>query len=350
MQVISAISGAFLSNIGFDRAMVPVHQVKVHLEPGDIIQASATMEVTDTAQTPVGGWMDIELTSDPVSNRLLPLTQPLGVLGGAGTNITPEMHHYNFDVDGSFGVFNGPAGDYYVTQNLQEIEGESRYNYPASLKIDMPSSGITGSFLDVTILRPDAPDGTVAIPETPMQNAIVGQAGRDTFLQDTIHNVTAPEVPGGNIYKWDGTADAPVLLGNPGSDWSAVGAGMDGEQEALLLQNAAGEVWEWLLNGNQISASQMLGTPGSDWRVVGTGNFEPANLDVLLQSSSSGEVWEWQTHDGKINVSQSMGSPGSDWHVVGTGQDTVRLQSNMTGHDWQWTINGGGSIAASVPL
>jgi hypothetical protein len=56
-----------------------------------------------------------------------------------------------------------------------------------------------------------------------------------------------------------------------GAGWHLVGTGDhngDGKSHILMQNSASGGIWQWLMNGNQIMASNSVGNPGTSWPVA----------------------------------------------------------------------------------
>ena len=148
-------------------------------------------------------------------------------------------------------------------------------------------------------------------------------------------------------------------------------ADLNGDGKAdILLQNDSGQIWQWLMSGNQIMASNPIGNPGQGWSVMATGDASlrgtPNGDDpFIFMQNAVGEVWGWagdpflpgaslanELHSGAV------ADPGQGWHVVGAadisgnGIPSVLLQSD-SGQVWEWSsdvstiLNDNGSYVPS---
>ncbi len=169
----------------------------------------------------------------------------------------------------------------------------------------------------------------------------------------------------GAIFEWqmDGTTlTSSNFVAGLGTDWSVQPASSarpaaddfngDGKSD-LLIQNSSGALFEWQMNGNTITSSNFVAGLGTDWKVVGTGDFNgDAKSDILVQDTVSGALFEWQMNGSSIASSGYVAGLGADWKVVGTGdfngdaKSDILVQDTVSGALFEWQMNGS-SIASS---
>ena len=97
---------------------------------------------------------------------------------------------------------------------------------------------------------------------------------------------------------------------------SAVNRDFNGDGKAdILLQNAAGVLYELLLNGTTIIGQHALTGLGTVWKLVGVGDFNgDGKADILLQHTS-GVLYEWLLNGPTVIGQGSPGSIGTVWQV-----------------------------------
>jgi hypothetical protein len=164
---------------------------------------------------------------------------------------------------------------------------------------------------------------------------------------------------GGQVWQWLMNANqiaSSARVGSPGSSWHVVGAGRftGAALSDVLMQNDSGDIWEWQMSGSNIASSAQIGNPGASWHVVGIGAFTNSGKDDILMQNDSGDVWEWQMNGNQIVSSAEVGNPGEAWHVVGTGDFTGSGISDVLfqkddGAVLEWQMNGN-QVAASGGL
>ncbi|GAC1337650.1 MAG: hypothetical protein NVSMB26_24860 [Beijerinckiaceae bacterium] len=116
----------------------------------------------------------------------------------------------------------------------------------------------------------------------------------------------------------------------------------DGKSD-ILWSDTAGDVVQWLMNGQSVLSSSFLG--GSPWTVVGTGDFNGnGRWDLLWQNSSTGNVVEWDMNGSTVLSSGLIGG-NNDWVIAGTGdfngdgKSDLLWRQNSTGALVEWDMN-----------
>ncbi|MFI5015379.1 MAG: NF038122 family metalloprotease [Hyphomicrobiales bacterium] len=243
------------------------------------------------------------------------LTHAMGRI--AGENL--DMFRFNENMSGNRvygGAVPAPAGAYF------SIDGG------ATKLADFGINSDPGDFLNTGIQGPD-----------PFNETIGGSSmtAADLTLMDVLgFTRSAASFQGPN--------------GVPNPDFN-------GDHKAdLLWQNDDGEVWQSLMSGSQVIASNDLGNGGNPaWHVVATGDFTGSGKSGLLWQNDDGHVWETQLNGNQIVNSLDLGNAGNPaWHVVtaadmnGDGKSDIIWQ-NDDGHVWESQMNGG-SVINSLDL
>jgi hypothetical protein len=190
-------------------------------------------------------------------------------------------------------------------------------------------------------------------PRRPRFNA--GGSSPDALMQNTAGQVSVWEMNGNNII-----GGGPVA--NPGPNWQAIGTGDfndDGHSDALM-QNIAGQVSVWEMNGNTIIGGGPVANPGPNWQAIGTGDFNDNGHSDILMQNADGQVSVWEMDGNTIIGGGPVADPGPNWRAVGTGDfnhdghSDILMQNTGTGQVSVWEMNGhtmigGGPVANPGP-
>jgi len=117
----------------------------------------------------------------------------------------------------------------------------------------------------------------------------------------------------------NGQPAAMVDIGNPGGNWALKGVGdFNGDgQSDLLLQDGAGNVGIWALNGSSVIGGGVVADPGGTWQFAGVGDYTgDGHADILFQDAS-GDLAIWEMNGTRIVGGGEIGNPGSQWRVLG---------------------------------
>jgi hypothetical protein len=84
-------------------------------------------------------------------------------------------------------------------------------------------------------------------------------------------------------------------------------------------QNDSGQVWQWLMNGSLVTASNGVGDPGSPWHVAGTSDFNSDGKADITQNDSD-QIWQWLMNGNRIVSSNDLGNAANPGlHVTAQG-------------------------------
>jgi autotransporter-associated beta strand protein len=120
----------------------------------------------------------------------------------------------------------------------------------------------------------------------------------------------------------------------------------DGKAD-VLLRNANGGVYDWLMNGPGIAGSNFLGIMDNTWSIIGTGDFGGDGKADILWQKSDGTVVIWQMNSsGGVASTTNLGvvNPAA-WSLLdvgdynGDGKADVLLRS-AAGSVADWLMNG----------
>ncbi|MBR0757879.1 VCBS repeat-containing protein [Bradyrhizobium jicamae] len=125
----------------------------------------------------------------------------------------------------------------------------------------------------------------------------------------------------------------------------------DARSDLMTISNAAHTVFEWQMNGTQISASVTVGTinAAAGWNYIGNGDFNgDGKTDMLFINSTTHGVAEWLLDGGQVTANPQIGTynAAGGWSYTGTGDfngdgktDLLFLNS-MTHGVAVWQIDG----------
>src|SRR5262249_20460742 len=121
----------------------------------------------------------------------------------------------------------------------------------------------------------------------------------------------------------------------PDGSWSLLGAGdFNGDGAAdMLWRQGAGAIYDWTMNGAQVTASQAVSSqgnviaPDASWTVAGLGDFDGDHkTDLLWRQAGTGALVEWFMDGAQVASSSNIiaGSggqprPDSSWTIAGLG-------------------------------
>jgi hypothetical protein len=90
----------------------------------------------------------------------------------------------------------------------------------------------------------------------------------------------------------------------------------DGRSDILWHNDANGQVVLWEMNGTKILRNSTAGWTAQGWDVIDTGDFNhDGRADILLQNAA-GALAEWHMDGNTVLASQGVGSVSTDWHVI----------------------------------
>ncbi len=127
----------------------------------------------------------------------------------------------------------------------------------------------------------------------------------------------------------------------------------DGKSD-ILLQDANGDCYVWLMNGLNATASAKVGwtPPNNGWTVAGTGDFNgDGKSDILLRDGSNGDCFVWEMDGLNLLSDKSHGyvgwkPPNTNWTVAGVGdfngdgKSDILLRDGSNGDCFVWEMNG----------
>jgi hypothetical protein len=247
------------------------------------------------------------------------------------------------------------GGGFSLTGTVAQVQAALQsLVFTPTASLSKPGSPVTTNF---AITLKDSNGGTATNSTTSVVAA--APAVHDDFSGVGRAGITLQN-SAGQLFEWQvngAQVTSSANIANPGSSWREVGTGDfngDGKADILVQNSSNGQVWEYDMNGNQIASSSNVAIPGSAWHVVGTGDFNgDGRSDILLQNSSTSQIWEYEMNGSRIIGSGNVGTPGSAWHVVGTGdfygdgQSEILLQ-NDSGQIAEWQVNGTQFVAAGI--
>jgi subtilisin family serine protease len=177
-----------------------------------------------------------------------------------------------------------------------------------------------------------------------------GDGNADILLQNSA----------GQVYAWYMNGSGGILSGTyiyngalPG--WTVVGvADMNGDGNAdIILQYANGSAYMWSMNGSGgiLSGSYIYNGALPGWRVAGVADMNgDGNADILLQNTNgSAYMWSMNGSGGILSGSYIYNGALPGWRVAGIadmngdGNADILLQ-NTNGSAYMWSMNGSGGI------
>ncbi|MBW7974350.1 FG-GAP-like repeat-containing protein [Bradyrhizobium sp. BR 10289] len=125
----------------------------------------------------------------------------------------------------------------------------------------------------------------------------------------------------------------------------------DARGDMLLINNAAHTVYQWQMNGTQLSANLLVGTinGAAGWNYIGNADFNgDGRADMLFINSSTHGVAEWQMDGNTILASPQIGTynAAAGWSFTGTGdfngdgKSDLLFQNATTNGVAMWQMNG----------
>jgi FG-GAP-like repeat len=158
----------------------------------------------------------------------------------------------------------------------------------------------------------------------------------------------------GQVYDWlmNGSqiTGAGFLGNNTDPAWhvAAMGASQN-NMESIVFQNSnSGQVYDWQMSGGQIVGAGFLGDNADPaWKVVSMGNYSgiPGDSGILFQNSISGQVYQWLMNGTQITGAGFLGNNTDPaWTIAGSGdinhdgKADILFQNN--GQAYSWLMNG----------
>ncbi|EJN11689.1 Matrixin [Bradyrhizobium sp. YR681] len=190
-------------------------------------------------------------------------------------------------------------------------------------------------------------DDFVGVPNKAV-NDFNGDARSDMLLiNNTAHTV----------YQWqmNGTQmSANLLVGtiNGAAGWDYIGNADfngDGRADMLFINSSTHGIAEWQMDGNNIVAGPQIGiyNAAGGWAYTGTGDFNgDGKSDLLFLNATTKGVAIWQIDGAQITAAPQIGIAAAGWAYTSTGDfngdgKTDLLFSNASTHGLMiWQMNG----------
>jgi hypothetical protein len=155
------------------------------------------------------------------------------------------------------------------------------------------------------------------------------------------------------------TYNAAAGLTAVGQEWQIAGTGdFDGDgRDDLLWTNGAGQVGNWLANGNggfAYNGAAGLSQQGTDWNVIAIGDFNMDGRDDILWRDNDGAFSTWAGQVGgalAYNMAAGIVPVPVEWTIVGTGdfngdgRDDILWRNFYDGRIGNWLAQPDGSFA-----
>lgn len=89
----------------------------------------------------------------------------------------------------------------------------------------------------------------------------------------------------------------------------------DGKGDILWHNDATGKIVLWQMNGTSIISNTTVGTATIGYEVKDLGDYNhDGKADILLQNAA-GAIAEWQMDGDHVVLAQGLGSVSTDWHL-----------------------------------
>lgn len=179
-------------------------------------------------------------------------------------------------------------------------------------------------------------------------NDFNGDARSDMLLIDnTAHTVYQWQMNGIQI-------SANLLVGtiNGAAGWDYIGNADfngDGRADMLFINSTTHGIAEWQMDGNNVVAGPQIGiyNAAGGWSYTGTGDFNgDGKTDLLFQNVSTNGVAIWQIDGTQVTAAPQIGIAPAGWAYTSTGDfngdgKTDLLFSNAATHGLMiWQVNG----------
>ncbi len=137
------------------------------------------------------------------------------------------------------------------------------------------------------------------------------------------------------------------------SGWTVIGAGdfnADGTTD-VLLENGAGQVWDWMMSNDAYVGAHNLGNVAG-WSLIGSGDFNgDRTTDLLWRNNASHDVVEWLMANGLVHSTVNLGAvSGANVVATGdyfaTGTSDIVWQNTSTGATTLWAMQNGQHMSA----
>jgi hypothetical protein len=202
------------------------------------------------------------------------------------------------------------------------------------------------------------PSSTSLTPPKPAKilRDLSGDGKPDLLLQNTAGQIA------GWFMNGSGAVSGSAMLYSGGlGDWKVKGlADLNGDGKAdLIFQNTVGQIAVWYMNGNgAVSGSAILYSGGlGDWKIAGVADLNgDGNADLIFQNTA-GQIAIWYMNGtGAVSGSALLYSGGlGDWKLAsiadlnGDGNADLVFQ-NTAGQIAVWYMNGNGAVSGSSML
>ncbi len=169
-------------------------------------------------------------------------------------------------------------------------------------------------------------DGVVINPDPSWTIAGIGDFNNDKHAdilwRSSSGAVAVWTMNGGNVTS-GAFATSNGAVAAPDASWSVAGVGdFDGDHNAdVLWRKTDGTLVEWFMNGSTITGTGVVTSggapvaPGPSWHIVDVADFSGEGKADILWRNDSGTVVQWIMNGAQITSSNVLTSPDLSWGV-----------------------------------
>ena len=286
---------------------------------GDLIQLGTEQFVQSTGSTTYDAWYEIL----PASETVLPAGHPVS----PGDAMTASL------VCTSNCTVNNPN----TTWTLQMADATKGWTFSINLTYASCLCSVEwiqeAPFFSKVVAIPSF--GVVPFTSLTVSgsNPNLSLSADGIILQDAAGGFSTPcTAPGGNNFLAAYGVNCPSLV--LGHNFN------DDDTSDILWRNTSGSIAAWLMNGNQVLASQGLGAVTSAYSIIGQHDFNGDGKADVLWRDTSGNISIWFMNGAAVGSEAAVGNLASNWTLYGVGD----LNGDGKG-DLLWRDSGTGTVA-----